>query len=763
MLLPLSAALVGAVMVLVLLARAPGSQPVLSAGALCVASAELGRALVEQRFGAPGAGERLALAGAEMDRQLDTLERELELESLPMPELGAFRQSWHALRAQLAAPADAAPLLVALDAQSQSAGAIAQRVREQTDTRRDRLDLGLKALMAALAALLLLPLHTLWRQRQRVRSSLHQFSDELGAGTWRDAVHHLREESHGAPSAFDALASGVENVLGESDRRWQALADLSADWYWECDRQYRLSWLSGSATAVMSPGCSADALLGRRHDQIGVFRAPAQGWAAVHECMAREEAFRDVEFEVTSSRAPVWVSISGRARYDAHGRPIGYEGVGRDISARKTAHAQLLASEQRWSTMAQLASDWYWQTDAEHCLLPLSADQQRRFGANVADRVEGRTRWDAYRDALSPQQWAEHRADLDARRPFRSLQLQVEDDAGRLQWISISGIPRFDGANRFIGYHGVGRDITTRKQAERLLLRHNEELQRAVGERTRELQQLNLDLDAFARQLAHELRSPIAQLQGLAQMLLDRAGVRLDADERQLLGLQLQAAHSMRDTLDALMELARSTLQPMPQQAVALDTLALEVLAELPALERAAAVHWDIGPGPLLRANPAGAEDRARQPARQRRQVQPRRAGAARAAAPGTLSRRPRARQRQRQRHRLRPGARDTTVQAVQPVARARPLCRHRHRAEHRAAHRRTARRQRQRAGHPRRRRVLQLHAGHRRRRGPAGGAGRRRPRRARLRPGTPLVTTRAASRAAARSTGCAAGRRGSR
>ena len=166
-------------------------------------------------------------------------------------------------------------------------------------------------------------------------------------------------------------------------------------------------------------------------------------------------------------------------------------------------------------------------------------------------------------------------------------------------------MPRFDAAQRFIGYHGVGRDITTRKQAERLLLRHNEELQRAVQERTRDLQQVNLDLDAFARQLAHELRTPIAHVQGLAQLLDERGGERLNTEDRQLLELQVQAAHRMRDTVDALMALARSTLQPMPMQALDLSALAHEVVDELPLLPRQAPLRWDIQCDMRVTANPA--------------------------------------------------------------------------------------------------------------------------------------------------------------
>ena len=119
--------------------------------------------------------------------------------------------------------------------------------------------------LALLVPAVLLPAHVLGRQRRRMRNTLRRFSDELDPEHWRDAVRQLREDRLGAPSAFDALASGVETVLGESERRWQALAELSADWFWETDRQHRLSWLSGAAPQALAPGLDESVLLGRRH------------------------------------------------------------------------------------------------------------------------------------------------------------------------------------------------------------------------------------------------------------------------------------------------------------------------------------------------------------------------------------------------------------------------------------------------------------------------------------------------------------------
>ena len=460
--------------------------------------------------------------------------------------------------------------------------------------------------LALLVPALVLPVHVLGRQRRQVRNTLRRFSDELDPEHWRDAVRQLREDRLGAPSAFDALASGVESVLGESERRWQTLAELSADWFWETDRQHRFSWLSGAAPQALAPGLDESALLGRRFDQIGLFRSPEQGWTALLSRMSRLEGFRDVEFQVgPPGQALRWISISGRPRLNAQGAVIGYEGVGRDVSERRRAHEQLQASEQRWSTMARLAADWYWQTDEQHRLLPLDSEQQQRIGAEMNERIEGRTRWEAHRESLTAEQWAEHRADLDARRPFRSLQLEIDAGGGRWLWISLSGLPRYELSGRFLGYHGVGRDITSRQQAQSLLLRHNEALQRAVDERTRDLQQLNLDLDAFARQLAHELRTPIGHVQGLAQLLAERGAQRLQAEDQELLQLQVHAAERMRETVDALLALARSTLQPMPLEAVDLSALAQEVVRELPAIDRRAPLRWHIQLDMRVTANPA--------------------------------------------------------------------------------------------------------------------------------------------------------------
>ncbi|MBI3367264.1 MAG: PAS domain S-box protein [Burkholderiales bacterium] len=437
-----------------------------------------------------------------------------------------------------------------------------------------------------------------WQARRVAASTVRTMANELRRGTWEAAVAGLREPRRLVPSAFGDLATQVEGVLGESDRRWQARAELSSDWYWETDERGRLSSLSADSPLVKPAGRALGDLLGRRHDELSFCQAPAIGWDAFHDRLERHETLREIEFEVLGlgARERGWVAISGRPRWKRDGRFAGYEGVGHDITEPKAAYHRLQASEQRYAVMAGLSADWYWSSDAQHRMAPPDAESTRRFGS-LAKQITGMAPWDAFPEALPAAQWQAHRDDWEAHRPFKALEIPLpREDDGRMVWISMAGAPRLDAQGLFMGYHGVGRDITLRKMAEQLLLQHNRELQLAVAARTRELEMANRDLDAFARHLAHEMRTPIGHVQGLAELLRQRLADRLTPSEAELLDLQARAAQDMLATLDALLQLARSSSDAIERCEVDLSALAAEVIATLPPIERAAPVHWEVQP-----------------------------------------------------------------------------------------------------------------------------------------------------------------------
>lgn len=246
--------------------------------------------------------------------------------------------------------------------------------------------------------------------------------------------------------------------------------------------------------------------------------------------------------------------------------------------------------------ITDLSADWYWETDAEHRVSSFGPLAHDLLG-ELAARSIGQPRWVTHAGGTSEEAWARHRADLDAKRPFRGFEFVVRRAGRGAVWISIGGVPRHDEKGVFIGYHGVGRDITLRKRAEKVLLTRNAQLERLVAERTTELEQNNRDLEAFSRELAHELRTPIGHVVGFAELLRSRAWDRLAADEREWLRLSAQSARAMSVTVTALLELARSGATPLVREAVDLSAMPHGLVAELPPIERRAAIDWQVAPG----------------------------------------------------------------------------------------------------------------------------------------------------------------------
>jgi diguanylate cyclase (GGDEF)-like protein len=106
------------------------------------------------------------------------------------------------------------------------------------------------------------------------------------------------------------------------------------------------------------------------------------------------------------------------------------------------------------------ASDWLWESDAEHRLVRasqrLSDVMGRPLGEFLGQRIDAMARLDP--EAVEPIQQA-----MAERRPFRAVHVRVLTDEGE-KWLSLSGTPRSVG-EAFLGYRGVGSDVTETRRS----------------------------------------------------------------------------------------------------------------------------------------------------------------------------------------------------------------------------------------------------------------------------------------------------------
>jgi PAS domain S-box-containing protein len=120
--------------------------------------------------------------------------------------------------------------------------------------------------------------------------------------------------------------------------------------------------------------------------------------------------------------------------------------------------AELRESEARFRNFTALSSDWYWEQDAQGKFTFVSGPVFDMLGL-AADDMHGAT------DGLEAARWnAEERtllhANIAARRPFINFVYSRSGTDGAMQYLQVSGEPVFDSASRFIGYRGIGMDIT---------------------------------------------------------------------------------------------------------------------------------------------------------------------------------------------------------------------------------------------------------------------------------------------------------------
>lgn len=145
--------------------------------------------------------------------------------------------------------------------------------------------------------------------------------------------------------------------------------------------------------------------------------------------------------------------------------------------------------------------------------------------------------------------------------------------------VSVTTAPfEFDGRPAVLT---IAVDITARKLAEQKLLELNAELEQRVADRTVELASANKDLESFCYSISHELRAPIARLEGFSRLVAESAQA---GDTSNLLHHAERIAFSSRrlmTVVDSLLMMNRVARVSIHSEEVNLSELAREVVIEL--------------------------------------------------------------------------------------------------------------------------------------------------------------------------------------
>jgi len=123
--------------------------------------------------------------------------------------------------------------------------------------------------------------------------------------------------------------------------------------------------------------------------------------------------------------------------------------------------AELRESEARYRSLTELASDWYWEQDENGAFTKVSGPVLEMLGMRVpsllgdGSSVEAAGWNEAEREHL--------REAIAARQPFLDFVFSRVNADGSKQKFQVSGEPMFNRSSRFIGYRGIGVELTAKQ------------------------------------------------------------------------------------------------------------------------------------------------------------------------------------------------------------------------------------------------------------------------------------------------------------
>lgn len=274
----------------------------------------------------------------------------------------------------------------------------------------------------------------------------------------------------------------------------------------------------------------------------------------------------------------VIISDTGNVIRNKKGEILFFDGIIEDITERKAAEDALLESEKRLKEAQKMGRIGDWEFDVKSNKIYWS---EQVFQLFHRDPKQGPPNYDENMSYYHPE---------DLKRLQKHVQRAIENGesiisdyrvklpSGKSVYHASTINPITDTAGQVTKLVGTVQDITERKNAEEELQRYREHLEELVEQRTKQLEETNAELEAFAFSVSHDLRAPLRAMQGFAQILLDDYGNKLDADGKEYTNRIINASQQLNTMIENLLAYSRLSRSEMKLRSMNLQKIVNNVI-----------------------------------------------------------------------------------------------------------------------------------------------------------------------------------------
>jgi signal transduction histidine kinase/CheY-like chemotaxis protein/HPt (histidine-containing phosphotransfer) domain-containing protein len=229
---------------------------------------------------------------------------------------------------------------------------------------------------------------------------------------------------------------------------------------------------------------------------------------------------------------------------------------------------ELRERDSRWRHRAELASEWFWSTDANGLLSEVSEGIAVLIGCGVSDLL-GKPLVAILAAAGVKDSNSHQMLFVSERKELRGCLLRLEQTNAVPAWVELEATPRYSYRGVYLGHEGIARNVTSRHMQDLALL---EAMQAA--------EHSNKSKSAFLAAMSHEIRTPMNGVLGMAEML---STTDLDDDQSESLGIIRKSATHLLSLIDGILDFSKleAGKVEMEERAVFVDDVLFNLTASL--------------------------------------------------------------------------------------------------------------------------------------------------------------------------------------
>lgn len=180
---------------------------------------------------------------------------------------------------------------------------------------------------------------------------------------------------------------------------------------------------------------------------------------------------------------------------------------------------------------------------------------------------------------------------------YHSLMTQILDDvisgspyhytgkyileSGKTEWYVVNMVRVLNPQQEVSGVVIAVSDVTREKNSEEEIKLLNESLEQSVKARTQQLQASTSELEEFTYSVSHDLRAPLRNINGFAEILLEDNDANLTEGMKKHLEVIKQNSTRMGQLIDSLLEMSRLGRSHIVPKEVNMKQLVIEVIEEI--------------------------------------------------------------------------------------------------------------------------------------------------------------------------------------